>query len=131
MTSNERLRRQVLKYGSVVPLSLIAAGCISREETSETESESFSLVANDQTGDGETVVVESVTAEKDYFLHAHYDDETSSSDTFEAGTTQEDVQIDLDPVIEEDREVRIGIHAEEDGEQFTGNTTRDIEYIVE
>lgn len=133
MSDEERSRRQYLKHGSIVILTILTAGCITEDATADPapESKSFSITANDQTGSGETVTVEEVSAEMDYFVHAHYNDETASSDAFEAGTTQEELRIDLDPQIDEDVSVRIGIHAEEDGERFTGDTTVDIEYTVE
>lgn len=96
------------------------AGCLGDDDVT--------LTIHDQSGDGETVLVKEASAPTEFHLDVHYRDEESRTDTFEGGTTQEDVEIELDPPLEEDQEVTVGVHDEEDGESLV---SEDIQYEVE
>ena len=92
------------------------------------EERTASLVVGDQSGDGETVFVEEASANVNYYLDVHYAGETVQTEEFGADTTQEGVQIALDPPVTEDTTMEIGVHAADDGEELTG---QEILYEVE
>lgn len=96
------------------------AGCLGDDDVT--------LTVDDQSGDGETVLVAEASAPTEYYIDAHYGNEESRTDSFEGGTTQEDVEIELDPPLEEDQEVTVGVHDEEDGESLV---SEDLQYEVE
>jgi hypothetical protein len=119
------VRGQVVKVTQMV-------NCLGLEEgempTPTPKEPTASLVVSDQSGDGETVVVDEASANVSYYVDAHYDDETVRTSEFEANTTQEQVQITLDPPVTEDTTMEIAVHAAEDGEELTG---QEILYEVE
>ncbi|WP_252700479.1 DUF7282 domain-containing protein [Natronosalvus vescus] len=86
------------------------------------------LEVADQSGDGETVTVDRATANVEYYLEAHYDDETVRSDAFEADESVENLTLDLDPSLEEDAEIEIAVRAAEDDAEIA---VSGIEYTVD
>lgn len=85
------------------------------------------LTVDDQSGDGETLVVDAASASVDYYVDAHYDGESSKSEDFDADTTQTDLELELDPPIEDDTTVDVAVHAAEDGDELLSEET---EYVV-
>ena len=97
------------------------------EEPADGEREA-TLSVSDQTGDGETLVVEEASATVEYYVDAHYDGNSVQTEDFGADTTQEDLEVMLDPPLEEETTVEVGVHAHDDGEELAAE---EIQYTVE
>ncbi|GAB3669186.1 DUF7282 domain-containing protein [Halopiger thermotolerans] len=85
------------------------------------------LNVSDQTGDGETLVVDEANATVDYAVTAEYDGERVDSESFAAGQSVEDLELDLEPPLEENTTVNVSVRALEDDEALTNES---IEYTV-
>ncbi|ELY96562.1 hypothetical protein C482_15588 [Natrialba chahannaoensis JCM 10990] len=86
------------------------------------------LSVNDQTGDGETLIVDEATATVDYAVSAVYEDQRVDSETIDAGETVSGFELDLEPPIESDGPVSVAVHAAADDEVLTSDT---IEYTLD
>ncbi|APX96800.1 DUF7282 domain-containing protein [Natronorubrum daqingense] len=82
------------------------------------------LEVSDQTGDGETLVVDEASADTDFAVTAEYDGEQVESERFEANDTQTDLELALEPPIENDTSVDVAV-VDDEGEELA---TDSIEY---
>ncbi|WP_306052549.1 DUF7282 domain-containing protein [Natronococcus wangiae] len=85
------------------------------------------LEVDDQEGDGETLLVGAASAPVDYAVTAEYDGERVESEPFEAEETATDLELELDPPIEENTTVDVAVVGA-DGEELASET---IEYAIE
>uniref|UniRef100_UPI0006782459 DUF7282 domain-containing protein n=1 Tax=Halopiger goleimassiliensis TaxID=1293048 RepID=UPI0006782459 len=67
------------------------------------------LTVSDQTGDGETLLVEEASATTQYVLSAEYDGDRSDSEPFDANESVDAFELDLDPPLEEDATVDVSV----------------------
>lgn len=69
-----------------------------------------------------TISAEQVTAGKPYYVDVHTDaGDLNKTRTFEAGTTIEDLELDLEPTLTETTNVTVAVHAE-DGTELAAQT---------
>ncbi|TYL39092.1 hypothetical protein CV102_07300 [Natronococcus pandeyae] len=94
------------------------------EEEPEPEA---TLLVDDQEADGETLFVEEASATVDYAITVEYDGERVESEQFEAEETVEELELELEPPIEEDTTVEVAV-IDADEEELAGET---IEYELE
>lgn len=99
----------------------LVAGCTGADATEA------SLTVEDQSGRGQHVVVQEASAEEDYYVALVWSGGEETTDTFDAGTTQEDLEIGLEPAIPESATVEVSVHAAEDGEALA---SEEIQYEV-
>ncbi|OIB56807.1 hypothetical protein BBD46_16110 [Natrialba sp. SSL1] len=107
------------------PVLDMAFVTVDPDEPDEPEAD---LSVSDQSGDGETLVVDEASATVDYVVSAVYDDQRVDSDTIEAGETVSELELDLDPPIESDGPVSVAVHAAADDEVLASDT---IEYTLD
>ncbi|MFC4543483.1 CARDB domain-containing protein [Halosolutus amylolyticus] len=86
------------------------------------------LAVSDQEGDGETLLVDGVTANVEFFLETQYVGETSESEDFDAETTIEAHELELDPVLEDDATVTVRVRDAETDDKLAAET---IEYTLD
>ena len=86
------------------------------------------LTVDDQAGDGETLLVDEATATVAFHLEAEYDDETTTSEEFEAESTIETYGFELDPPLEDDATVEVRVRDAETDEELAAET---IEYTLD
>ncbi|WP_290817256.1 hypothetical protein [Halovivax sp.] len=86
------------------------------------------LDAPDQTGEGETLTVDRVTADVEYVVEARYDGEAVATEPFEADETVQNLTLDLEPPIDDDVDVTVAVVAAADDEDLE---TTGIRYTVE
>ncbi|WP_440770217.1 DUF7282 domain-containing protein [Natronorubrum sp. DTA28] len=84
------------------------------------------LAVSDQEGDGETLVVDEAGADTDFTVAAAYDDERVESEQFAANDTQTDLELALEPPLEESTTVDVSVVGEDDAEL----ATESIEYTL-
>lgn len=101
--------------------AVLAAGCTGADATEAT------ISVEDQTGAGETVTIAGIGAEVDYYVALAYEGGEVTTETFEADSTQEDLEVALDPAIDGARTIDVAVHAAEDGEQLASES---LEYDV-
>ncbi|AEH37028.1 DUF7282 domain-containing protein [Halopiger xanaduensis] len=85
------------------------------------------LNVTDQTGDGETLVVDEANASVDYAVTAEYDGERVDSESFDAGQSVENLELDLEPLLEENATVNVSVRALEDDAELANES---IAYTV-
>ncbi len=87
------------------------------------------LNVSDQEGDGETLVIEEASAPEEYYLATVEDGEViGESETFDAEQVVEDLEIGLEPPLEDDTTLDVEVRAAEDDEVLASET---IEYVLE
>ncbi|ELY71560.1 DUF7282 domain-containing protein [Natronobacterium gregoryi] len=86
------------------------------------------LEVSDQVGDGETLTVEAANASVEYTVSAEYDDERVDSEPFDADTGVENLDLALEPPIEDDTTVDVSVRDAEDDATLASET---IEYELE
>ncbi|WP_440764150.1 DUF7282 domain-containing protein [Natronorubrum sp. DTA7] len=84
------------------------------------------LAVSDQEGDGETLVVDEASADTEFTVAAAYDGEQVESDQFAANETQTDLELALEPPIEESTTVDVSVVGDDDAEL----ATESIEYTL-
>ncbi|ELZ18458.1 hypothetical protein C477_10333 [Haloterrigena salina JCM 13891] len=99
------------------------------DEPAEPNESNATLNVSDQTGDGETLVVDEANASVDYRLTATDENGTqrAESETFEANETAEFEALDLEPPLEENATLEVAV-ADDTGEELA---TESIEYTVD
>ncbi|RKD97999.1 DUF7282 domain-containing protein [Halopiger aswanensis] len=85
------------------------------------------LNVSDQEGDGETLVVDEANASVDYAVTAEYDGERVDSESFAAGQSVEDLELDLEPPLEANATVDVFVRALEDDAALANES---IEYTM-
>lgn len=122
-------RRAFVTLSGVAGTVVFGFSSVTAQEEPDDEDREATLSVSDQSGDGETLVVEEACATVDYYVDVHYgDDQMVRTEEFEADTTQEQINIALDPPIEEDTVIEVGVHAAEDGAELASEV---ILYSVE
>ena len=86
------------------------------------------LTVDDQAGDGETLLVDEATATVAFRLEAEYDDEATTSEEFEAESTIEAYDLDLEPPLEDDATVAVRVRDAETDEELAAEP---IEYALD
>ena len=84
------------------------------------------LAVSDQEGDGESLVVDEAGADTDFTVAAAYDGEQVESEQFEANETQTNLELSLEPPIEESTTVNVSVVGGDDAEL----ETESIEYTL-
>lgn len=120
-TNASLTRRRFVVGSGASAAAVLAAGCTGADATEAT------LSVEDQTGSGEAVTIEGAGAEVEYYVALAYDGGEVTTDTFEAESTQEALEVPLDPAVDGSRTIDVSVHAAEDGEQLTSSS---IEYEV-
>lgn len=85
------------------------------------------LSVSDQSGDGETLVVDEANASVDYTVTAEYDGERVDSEVFEANEFVEDLELDLEPPLGENATVDVSVRDAADDAVLANES---IEYAV-
>lgn len=75
-------------------------------------------------GEGEFIVVESVSADVDYYLEVQYRSHSVTTDTFEAGTTQRNLEIDLEPPLSTTRHLNVVVRDAETGDELASQSVQ-------
>lgn len=71
----------------------------------------------DQHDEVHTITIDKATADTDFYVDVHANGSTiNETATFEAGTTLEDLELDLNSAIESDTEVTVAVHAADETE---------------
>ncbi|ELY47279.1 DUF7282 domain-containing protein [Natronorubrum sulfidifaciens] len=111
----------------VLDTALVTVGEIDEpDEPDEAEPEA-TLEVGDQTGDGETVVVDEASADVEYTVTATADDTSGESDTFEVEETVTGLDLALEPPLEESTTVDVAV-VDSEGDELATET---IEYTLE
>lgn len=83
---------------------------------------------SDQTGDGTSLTIPAAEAGIHYYVDVHYSAGASQSEFIPGLEQINQYEIELDPAIESDQEVRVAVHSSATGDELEGV---DIQYTVE
>lgn len=114
-------RRTFITRGCAGAAAVLVAGC-----TGGDAEDAPAVSVDDQTGGGQTLTVSRVASEEPFRLEVSYGDETYETESYDAGT-HEDLELELDPVLQETGTVDVAL-VSEDGEELA---TDSLEYEVE
>lgn len=103
---------------------LLLGGCTQGESTEGNET---TLSVSDQTGPGDSITVDQVGAGENYTVRVDYGEGNVTTETFEAGRSQEDLSLGLQPGLGNSTAVDVAV-LNEDGEELT---TESLQYDVE
>ncbi|MGQ3719454.1 DUF7282 domain-containing protein [Natrialba aegyptia] len=98
------------------------------DESDAPDGREASLSVSDQTGDGETLLVDEANASVDYLVSATYDGERVDSDTIDAGDAVSAFELELEPPITEDSPIAVSVRAADDDEALANET---IEFTID
>ncbi|WP_227014903.1 DUF7282 domain-containing protein [Natronorubrum aibiense] len=96
------------------------------EESADDDEPDATLEVSDQEGDGETLVVDEASADVEFTVTATADDTIVESDTFEAEETITDLELPLEPPLEDSTTVDVSVIGP-DGDELA---TESLEYTL-
>ncbi len=96
-------------------------------DSAEPDDPEATLSVTDQVGDGETLAVDEAGAPVEYTVTASSDGTEAESETFEANRTVTDLELDLEPPLEENATVDVAV-VDEGGAELANES---IEYALE
>ncbi|ELZ03495.1 DUF7282 domain-containing protein [Natrialba asiatica] len=98
------------------------------DEAETPDEREASLSVSDQTGDGETLLVDDANASVDYFVSATYNGERVDSDIIDAGDAVSAFELELEPPVAADGPIAVSVRAADDDEALANET---IEFTID
>ncbi|MFC6717738.1 hypothetical protein ACFQGT_08865 [Natrialbaceae archaeon GCM10025810] len=100
---------------------------VAADEEDELDETGANLSVSDQEGDGDNLTVDEANASVDYVVAAEYENGTAESEAFEANESVNDLELALEPPLEENATVDVSVRDDETGEALANES---IEYTV-
>ncbi|WP_083867337.1 DUF7282 domain-containing protein [Natrialba taiwanensis] len=98
------------------------------DEAETPDEREASLSVSDQTGDGETLLVDNANASVDYLVSATYNGERVDSDIIDAGDAVSAFELELEPPVAADGPIAVSVRAADDDEALANET---IEFTID